>query len=462
MYELEADNEKIAAELYDVVRLFYPDGNAPFISQHCDTGKKMKVRITVQGREFVFEKETLFSGGEAAKREYKRFNKRCLYDVLSELADRKLPWGSLTGVRPTKLAYELTNEGFSVDTAADKLEELYRVDRRKAELIGEILNAQRGIYGETEEAMNLYVHIPFCVSRCKYCSFVTEVPKKGYTLVEPYADALIEEILWTKQILAESGKRILSVYIGGGTPTALSAPLLKRVLESANCGDVEYTCEAGRPDTVTEEKLGVMADCGVNRICVNPQTLCDETLARIGRSHTSAEFFDVYRAARKYPFDINTDLIAGLEGETLEIFKDTVDKIVELRPENVTVHTLSRKNGAELLQTEYRHNAEVEAMVERARAALCENGYIPYYIYRQKRMLGNLENTGYCLPGKQCINNITTMEECVGVAACGAGAISKRLFSAENRIERLANVRDVKLYLDMFDERLNKKLKFLA
>lgn len=463
MYELICDSPKLAAELEDVIRLFFPDGDgAPErITQACKDDTSLRVEITLDGRSFSFEKTIENREGEAHKREYKRFNKRCLYDALSEHTGVKLPWGSLTGVRPTKLAYELVRGGADVAEAVRQLQSVYRVDKSKAELIGEILKAQQGIYTESEELYNLYVHIPFCVSRCKYCSFVTEVPKGKNSSVEPYVEALTEEIRRTKAALESGGKKVLSVYIGGGTPTALDAGQLGRVLEAAYCGDVEYTCEAGRPDTVTDEKLLVMADCGVNRICVNPQTLCDETLKRIGRSHDSAEFFEAYRMARKYPFIINTDLIAGLEGETLEVFENTLDKISELSPENITVHTLSRKNGAELRYEKYSHGSEVEAMVLSARKKLKALGYIPYYVYRQKRMVGNLENTGYCKIGTQCVNNVTTMEECVGVAACGAGAIGKRVFVSENRIERLANVRDVRLYLEQFEERLEKKLKFL-
>lgn len=463
MYELRADNPKIAAELDDVIKLFFSDGDgAPeTIIQTCTCGTIMRVNISLDARNYVFEKIAENREGEACNREYKRFNKRCLYDALSDYTGVKLPWGSLTGVRPTKLAYELVKEGGNISEAVRKLQEVYRVEKNKAELIGEILRAQRGIYTESEELYNLYVHIPFCVSRCKYCSFVTEVPKGKNSMVEPYVEALLEEIKQTKAALKSGGKKILSVYIGGGTPTALDAAQLRRVLDAANCGDAEYTCEAGRPDTVDDEKLQAMADCGVTRVCVNPQTLCDETLKRVGRSHDSAAFYEAFHAARKYPFIINTDLIAGLEGETAGIFENTIDKIAGLAPENITVHTLSRKNGAELRFRKYDNGAEVESMVSMAREKLEALGYIPYYVYRQKRMLGNLENTGYCKPGAQCVNNITTMEECVGVAACGAGAIGKRIFASENRIERFANVRDVRLYLEQFDDRLDKKLKFL-
>ena len=209
-------------------------------------------------------------------------------------------------------------------------------------MIEKILKAQDGYIRKGDNLFNLYVHIPFCVSKCSYCSFVTDVLTPSYKYMQRYVEALTEEIERTKNALKVAGGEIVSVYIGGGTPTALDETQLKKVLTAAYCGNVEYTCEAGRPDTITEEKLSVIADCGVGRICVNPQSLCDETLKRIGRNHDSRKFFEAYEAARKYPFVINTDLIAGLEGETAAEFSQTLKGITDLRPENITVHTLAR------------------------------------------------------------------------------------------------------------------------
>lgn len=465
MYKLIAENSKIAYELEQVIRAFYPDeNNTPNLIEQksfVDNGV-MQVNIAIDGDEFIYRQNMDGSISADEKRFYNRFNKLCLYKAIEKREGRSLPWGSLTGIRPTKLAYELMDDGKTIDEVVKALQSVYCVSAEKAELIKSILKAQNGFIRKGDNLFNLYVHIPFCVSKCIYCSFVTDILTPKYKYAESYVDALVEEIAQTKQCLKESGGEIVSVYIGGGTPTALNANQLKRVLNAAYCKNVEYTCEAGRPDTITSEKLAVMADCGVGRICVNPQSLCDETLVRIGRNHNSRDFFEAFKKAREYPFIINTDLIAGLEGERIKDFIVTLDGVTDLRPENITVHTLSRKNGSALSQTEYKDNDEAEKMVNAASVKMRESGYIPYYTYRQKRMLGNLENTGYCLDGTQCINNITTMEECIGVAACGAGAISKRIYGMGDKIERLANLRDVKLYLEQFEQRLNKKLIFLS
>lgn len=462
MYKLTADNEKIATELDEEIRLFFPDGKGSpeSIFQTCSQKDNLAVHIDIDGRTFDFIAPLPIGSELEYKRRYVRFNKLCMYKALSRVTSRRLPWGSLTGVRPTKLAYELIESGMEEQQAVQELTDTYLVSKEKADLLFTILNAQRGIYERSEKKINLYVHIPFCVSKCSYCSFMTDVLTPTYKWVDPYVDALVYEIEQTRKTLSRNGYDIYSVYVGGGTPTALNEEQLARVLKSAYCEGAEFTCEAGRPDTVNSQKLRIMADSGVNRICINPQSLNDETLEKIGRRHTAADFYSVFAEARKYPFSINTDLIAGLEGEDGKMFRNTLNGILTLRPENVTVHTLSLKNGSALKLSEYTGNEAVGEMVDVSRQVLLQNGYVPYYMYRQKRMLGNLENVGYTLSGKQCVNNVTTMEECLGVAACGAGAISKRIYIRENRIERLANLRDVRLYLNQFDERLQKKLDF--
>ncbi|MBR2988160.1 MAG: radical SAM protein, partial [Clostridia bacterium] len=243
-------------------------------------------------------------------------------------------------------------------------------------------------------------------------------------------------------------------------PTSLDAEQIYQLFSDFPFREVEFTIEAGRPDTITEEKLDAMKKVGANRVCVNPQSLVNRTLVSIGRAHTAEDFFEKFALVRRYGFDINVDTIAGLVGETLDDFVYTLDGVCALNPENITVHTLSRKNGSALAQGGKFDNAEVEKMVDYAFTKLTANGYLPYYLYRQKQMLGNLENVGYCKAGKQCVNNVTTMEDCLSVIACGAGAISKIVHSNENRIERFANMRDLRLYMQNFDEKLKDKLFF--
>ncbi|MBQ8882682.1 MAG: coproporphyrinogen dehydrogenase HemZ, partial [Clostridia bacterium] len=292
-----------------------------------------------------------------------------------------------------------------------------------------------------------------------YCSFVTEPLHRVKNFVPEYVKLLREEISRSLDFINSNGK-LFSVYVGGGTPTALTSEQIYTLFNGFPFQDIEFTIEAGRPDTIDAEKLDAIKAVGANRICVNPQTLVNRTLALIGRAHSAEDFMEKYALAKSYGFDINVDIIAGLNGENLDDFIYTTDGIVALSPENITVHTLSRKNGSALKNGGKFNNSEVEKMVDYAYAKIVESGYLPYYLYRQKQMLGNLENVGYCKSGKQCANNITTMEDCVSVVACGAGAISKIVLPEQNRIERFANMRDLRLYMQTFSEKLKDKLFF--
>lgn len=405
--------------------------------------------------------------------EYVRYDlytaKLSLYKALSDYFNVRLPWGSLTGIRPTRLAYRLLAAGVASQEIADRLQADYLVSSAKAQLVAQITQVQTNHVGDrmslrAEQAgygnklVNLYVHIPFCPTRCAYCSFVSEGVEKQGWLLSSYTDALVEEIRRTKALLAEQGKRIFSIYVGGGTPTVLSPEQLYKVLSAACVDGVEYTCEAGRPDTFTQEKMQVLSACGVNRISINPQTLHDRTLQHIGRAHTTEQFFAAYNMAQSFGFVKNVDLIAGLEGESFENFRYSLDRILEIAPENITVHTLCRKRGSHDASEEMRQNAHTEEMVSYSVSMLKTSGYAPYYLYRQKQMAGNLENIGWCKNGFLCVNNVTVMEETLPVYACGAGAISKTTVPVGGgRIQRLANPKDVLMYLREFEERMRKK-----
>ncbi len=384
---------------------------------------------------------------------------------MSAALGRELPWGALTGVRPSRLAYELLRGGVSFDELSNKLQNIYGISRGKSELLTDIVGNQKGYYACDPEYVNFYVHIPFCPSRCKYCSFVSVAIDKQKKFVLPYVSALKSEIISAVSLLEKSGKKVFSVYIGGGTPTVLDERSLDEILSVIPYRNVEYTCEAGRPETITKDKLEILSRRGVSRISINPQTLFDETLVNIGRNHTAADFFNAYSLARRFDFDINVDLIAGLPNETADMFRTTLDKIADLRPENITVHTLSQKRGSVFSEKKISEfGCGVEIMTDYAYRKLKSEGYVPYYLYRQKQMIENLENVGYALDGKQSVNNITTMEECLSVIACGAGAISKTVILQKDggaRIERYANIKDIKQYLEQFDERENKKQLFL-
>ncbi len=484
MLEFETNLTSLTAELNEEIRSFFPHyESVNHIIKHeysviDEVGKNNKIikhelnSVVINGEKFEY-KTPLYVGKNMLEKNrlHVRACKKSLYDALKTYFKRSLPWGSLTGIRPTRALSQLIGDRGKIENSHLELMRVFDVSKEKAQLAERILNNQKSVVPQlyslvsgkksnvTSILANLYVHIPFCVSRCEYCSFVTTTIDKQKWIIEPYINALINEINYSKQILSENKQKVFSVYVGGGTPTSINDELLDRVLSSiAVCG-VEFTCEAGRPDTITDANLSVMSANGVNRISVNPQTLRDETLQRIGRKHTTKQFFNAYKLAEKYGFRKNVDLIAGLNGEKFSDFKYSLDGVIELFPENVTVHTLSLKRGSDL-SGKVVENSDTEQMVNYSIEKLLSCGYEPYYLYRQKQMLGNHENIGWTRNHELiCVNNVSVMEEQLSVMACGAGAISKRIYPT-SRIERYANIKDVITYLDKFEERLNKKKIF--
>lgn len=467
MLEFKTNRPDIESELLDEIKLFFP------YTENCEVSAEHTCLRSARGGKTVLSNSLILNGREYSYRnelkcglpegEKKRLDKRecklSVFKAFSDFTGIKPPWGSLTGIRPSKLVYDMLNEGLPLDECADKLCERFCVTPEKAELIVEIVANQHGYYTADSGLFNLYIHIPFCPTKCNYCSFTTELASKCFDIIPSYLGKLKEEISEAVETVEGLGK-LHSVYVGGGTPTVLEAEQLYSLLAYFPFQDVEFTVEAGRPDSITDEKLDAIKRAGANRICVNPQTLNDKTLKAIGRLHTAEDFYRKYRLAEKYGFTVNVDLIAGLKNETLDDFVMTLDGTAALNPDNITVHTLSRKNGSELKQVGIYDNGDVPAMTRYSLEKLGKSGYIPYYLYRQKQMLGNLENVGYCKPGKQCINNITTMEDCMSVIACGAGSITKAVSHGEKRIARFADLRDVKLYIDRFDEKSAEKRKF--
>lgn len=448
-------------EIRDVIRLFHIDGNINVIHKYIIIDNLVKNIVNVNDKEYKYEIQ-LDKRLSASKQKklIKRACKHSVYLALRDFTGLCIPWGSLTGIRPTKLAYEYLSDGGLIEAVSDYLVKSYDVLPKKAKIVQNIVLCQAEYRPDFEKFVNFYVHIPFCTSKCSYCSFTTHITDRCTKLIPEYINKLVVEIKDSLDMISASGKEIYSIYIGGGTPTALPDECLEKLLSQFKSYDVEFTCEAGRPDTITDLKLEIMKKYGVNRICVNPQSLNDDTLKAIGRKHTVVDFYRAYNKAKKFGFDINVDLIAGLNRESLDVFMNSLNGIINLKPENITIHTLSVKNGSELKNSGGTTvNCDIEAMVDAAQNILPYSGYMPYYLYRQKNMLGNLENVGYCLNGKQCGNNITTMEEMLSVVACGAGAISKKVSSGD-LIERLANVRDAFLYVEQFEDRLEKKIKF--
>ena len=396
------------------------------------------------------------------KRAARRLCKQTLYDLLREVTDIHPPWGSLAGVRPTHMIYEGLEAGLSLEEASARLVREFDVTPEKAQLLEEIVEVQRRLPPPGDEWLDVYVGIPFCTTRCAYCSFSSGEIGKG-TLVEPYLAALLRELEAGSHVLRDTGKKLRAVYVGGGTPTALNEDQLQRLLDALMArfpGAMEYTVEAGRPDTITPGKLRAIRDAGVRRISINPQTMNNRTLQIIGRAHTVQQVLDAYAMARAEGIHhINMDVIAGLPGETLDDFAVTMDAARALRPESLTVHTLAIKRSSRLhLENAPLPDGETAArMVAMGLTTARQLSLQPYYIYRQKHMAGNLENVGYALPGHACQYNVDIMEENSHILALGAGGISKRIYPEEGHIERAPNVSNIEQYIARVDEMARRK-----
>ena len=412
--------------------------------------------ITGLGMCRVFRNVVINSGDiMRARANAKRTAKLVIYEELSELNGINLPYGSLTGIRPTKL-YRETNEdkAFFRDTL--------HVSEEKLSLIHNIVELQRKYYVVDDNVVDVFINIPFCTTRCSYCSFISAEIGRVIKFIPEYVDCVVKEINDVKRIIAYNNYKVRAVYIGGGTPTSLEDKYFEKILKECDFGAEEFTVEAGRPDSITKTKLEIMKDCGVTRISINPQSFNEKTLSVIGRNHTIQEIYDVFNEARGYDFAINMDLIAMLPGEDLDDFKFSVDEAIRLNPNNITVHTLALKKGSKLRESNYEQNMSslAEQMVHYSREALQMAGYKPYYMYRQKYMSGNLENTGYTKGEDVCLYNIDIMEESLSIIASGAGGISKRTFSSEHRLERLANAKGLSVYLERIDGQIEKKFDF--
>lgn len=394
------------------------------------------------------------------KRLRKRAAKSCLYDALKAYTGQKPPWGSLTGIRPTRLFFEQLEQGKSMEEAERALCKTFDLDADKASLLRQIAQVQRALSMPKPGDIDVYVGIPFCTTRCTYCSFAATDLKHGGPLVDPYVEAVQREMRLCAPSLA--GYRVRCIYIGGGTPTALRVDQLAQVIETAKecfpCQG-EFTVEAGRPDTITPEMLKMLREHGVGRVSVNPQTMNDETLRRIGRAHSAGDVVRAFGQIREAGFDaVNMDVILGLPGETLRDVEDTLSRIQQLDPDNLTVHTLAIKRASKLHELgQQPETPQAQQMVDFARQRAGEMGMEPYYLYRQKYMAGNLENVGYAKPGKACLYNVDIMEEIAPIAAFGAGAISKWLYPRTRRIERAPNVKNIEQYIQRVEEMARRK-----
>lgn len=416
--------------------------------------------------EYEDEAQQMASG----KKEARNVFKRMMYDMLKKLTGRELPWGTLTGVRPTKIVYTLLEEGKNDHEIKDYLKKEYYVSEKKGDLAIKVASNEKRLLEKIDynNGYSLYAGIPFCPTTCLYCSFTSYPLAVWKDRVDTYVDAMLKELEFTSRLMKD--KKLDTFYMGGGTPTTLEPEQLDRVLSFFEehfdtTGLKEYTIEAGRPDSITRDKLLIMKKHGVDRISINPQTMNDDTLKLIGRHHTVEQIKEAFTLARECGFDnINMDLIIGLPGETREHIERTMREVALLAPDSLTVHSLAIKRAARLniFWEKYKDYAMVNTddIINMTADCAAAMGMEPYYLYRQKNMAGNFENVGYSKPGREGIYNILIMEEKQTIMAVGAGASTKVVFPEENRIERVENVKDVTTYIENIDEMIDRKRRF--
>lgn len=468
---LYVKNHNFHFELENLTRLFFPNEKITVIRDFSEPQPpyiytEVSDKITISVNIGSFNKSET-----AVKRltddDNELVSAQLLYKLLCDFTGLTQPWGILTGVRPVKLLRRLAEES-NEEQAVKKFEKDFFVSNEKIALSRETEHNERKILELSKpESFSLYVGIPFCPSRCSYCSFVMASIERAEKLIEPYTKLLCEEIKRTAEIANKLGLRLETVYFGGGTPTTLSAEQLDTVLRTVNKSfDMstcrEFTVEAGRPDTIDIAKLFALKENKVDRISINPQTVNDEVLKTIGRKHTAQQFFDAFELARKCGFDnINTDLIAGLPTDTPESFKNSLDSIVRLNAECITVHTLCMKRASRLttegVTLDLQQARDAREMLAYTQNILGQNEYIPYYMYRQSRMVGNLENVGWSKKGFESLYNVYVMDETHTILACGSGGVTKLKRNNPDYLERIFNFKYPYEYIDRFDELIQRK-----
>lgn len=474
MINVYTNRENYQYDVHALLKSFYPEHdvrvyNESELDTRNDSSSYVIIRILDDRMELILaiddRKEYVHvykNDTDAIKKESKLF----LYDDLCDYTGRTLPWGNLTGIRPTKLTMAMLVNGMSDDAIIAQMKTAHAVSDEKARLSLDISKRERQILDRIHymDGYSLYIGIPFCPTTCLYCSFTSYPIAAWRRRVQEYLQALYQEIDFVAD--AYRDKILDTIYIGGGTPTTLGADelaaLLQRIHERFDFGQVkEFTVEAGRADSITREKLNVLRTYGVTRISVNPQTMNDETLKYIGRQHTVAQVIDAFYMAREAGFDnINMDIILGLPGELEANVQHTIDEIKKLNPDSLTVHSLAIKRASKLSQWIEENGIgalhNTDATMEIAQKGAYALDMKPYYLYRQKNMSGNFENVGYAREGKYGIYNILIMEEKQTIVACGAGSVSKRVYP-DGRIERSENVKDVSQYIERIGEMIERK-----
>ncbi len=481
MLVVKLNNPRFEYDVHSLIKAFYPAEVVKVLTPETLDEKKaelkrdvkMNIKLQEDGAVFEIGKEQYswsYTGKEEDAKTYKDSFKRFLYKSLVENTGKELPWGNLTGIRPTKIAMGLLEEGKTEEEIVSFMKEEHYVSDEKASLSLDIAKREKQLLSTVhfDDGYSLYIGIPFCPTTCLYCSFTSYPICKYKTRVEEYIDCLIKEMEYTAKACKD--KILDSVYIGGGTPTTLEAGQLDRLLtalkEIFDFSTVqEFTVEAGRADSITREKLEVLKKHQVDRISINPQTMKQETLKLIGRQASVEQVKEAYAMAREVgKFNINMDIILGLPGETKEDVQNTIDEIVAMKPESLTVHSLAIKRASKLAQWINENGIETinntDETMQIAEQGAKDLNMQPYYLYRQKNMSGNFENVGYAIEGNYGLYNILIMEEKQTIVALGAGSITKVVYP-DGRIERADNVKDVALYIEKIDEMIQRKQSLL-
>lgn len=465
--KIKLNNMKYRYDVYQMFNIYFPLDEIKFLDDGDYIVNILDGKIEFKYGEYYNESKIL----ENIKEDIKKL----VFSSLKELTKEEYPWGILVGIRPSKIALKYLEEGKTEEEIIKIFEIKHLASKKKAKLCIEIAKTEEKFVNKESNSIAIYIGMAFCPTRCFYCSFAANPIVGNKKLVNPYLQALIKEISAMKKYVNDRKLNIESVYFGGGTPTAVNNEEFEDVMKEVYEAFVkdknlkEFTVECGRPDSITSEKLQTMKTYDVTRISINPQTMNDDTLKMIGRGHTSAQVIEKFNLARSMGFnDINMDMIIGLPGEGIKEVLHTKNEILKLKPDSLTVHGLSLKRASILYENfilkkgiQVKKQEELAQMYEESRILAQELGLHPYYMYRQKNMVGNMENLGYSRKGSECIYNIEMIEDKQTIIALGADAVSKVVFLDENRIERFANIKDIKEYCNRIDEMIQGKINLL-
>lgn len=467
--KVNLNNLKYRYEVYQLFNVYFPMNDIQFLDKeeadyifYIDDEK-----MNFQHKEY-FKEESL---GEDIKNSLRRFLFLCLRDLTNDI----YPWGILIGIRPSKIALKMLKEGKSEEEIIEIFKEKYIAHPDKAKLCIDVAKAEERIVNKDSNTIAVYIGMAFCPTKCMYCSFTSNPIGTHKKMVMPYVESLMKEIREISRYVKEKNLNVETVYFGGGTPTSVSDGEFMMVMDEIYNGFIkdgsvkEFTVECGRPDTLNKTKLQIMKDCNVTRISINPQTMNDKTLKLIGRTHSSEDIKEKFKMARELGFeDINMDIIIGLPGEGHAEILKTKEELLKLKPDSITVHGLALKRGSIMYENfvlkkgiPVTPHEEIVKMYEESKNLAQELGLSPYYMYRQKNMVGNMENLGYAKEGKECIYNIQMIEERQTIIALGAAAVSKVVFLEEDRLERFPNLKDLHEYVTRIDEMIERKKELL-